>query len=224
MIPTNGDVLSGGEPLLTCVRSAVNGAVRLRFALGYLYLAGLAPVWDALEASGAEIQLLIGNTAGQPTHEQWVAGQEAEGLITSALDVAATARAERTRVVAETAEALRANLAHIAHTSENERLLVGLARSIAGNRLRVRIYPEGRLHAKAYLFECPEDATALVGSSNLSLPSPGNPTELNVLLRDPAAVAAVSAWFDTLWAASQDFSRDLFTELSGAWPFAAPAG
>ncbi len=215
-------VLPGGEPLLAHVRGAASGAIRLRFALGYLYLAGLSPVWDALEASGAEVHLLIGNTAGQPTDEQWVAGQEAEGLLASALDVAAAARAERTRVVAETAEALRANLTHMPHSPENERLLVGLARSIAGNRLRVRIYPDGRLHAKAYLFERTETSEALVGSSNLSLPSPGNPTELNVLVRDEAAVQAVAAWFDTLWAASQDFSRDLFTEISSAWPFAAP--
>ncbi len=217
-----GDILGGGEALLARVQAEAALSTRMRFALGYLFLAGLAPVWDALEASGGEIHLLIGNTAGQPTDEQRVAGQESAGLLAPGLDVAAQARTERARVVTETSESLRANLAHFAPTDGNARLLVALARGIAGNRVRVRIYPDGRLHAKAYLFERSEASVALVGSSNISLPSPGNPTELNVLVRDAAGVGAVSAWFDTLWAASHDFSRDLFTQLSASWPFSAP--
>jgi hypothetical protein len=238
-VTASGDILGGGEPLLARVRAEAAGTTRIRFALGYLFLPGLAPVWDALDASGGEIHLLIGNTAGLPTDEQRIAGQDA-GSLTPALDVAAHARAERARVVAEIRDALRANLAHLPHTGDNARLLLALARGIAANRVRVRIYSEGRLHAKAYLFERPaggrvssagqpfaddtrpEAAVALVGSSNLSLPSPGNPTELNVVVRDAAGVGAVSAWFDSLWGASHDFSRDLFTQLSASWPLSAP--
>lgn len=220
-------ILSGGEPLLSRVRAEARGAARLRFAPGYLFLSGLAPVWDALEASGAEIHLLIGNTAGQPTEEQRVAGQaggNAGGALASELDVAASARAERRRILAETAGALGANLARIPRTDENARLLTGLAQGIAENRVRVRIYAHGRIHAKAYLFEpAGGPAVALVGSSNISLPSPGNPTELNVAIGDAAAVDAVAAWFEGLWNAGQDFSRDLFTQLSAAWPL-APGG
>jgi phosphatidylserine/phosphatidylglycerophosphate/cardiolipin synthase-like enzyme len=217
----NNDILPGGEPLLARVRAEAGGATRLRFAPGYLFLSGLAPLWDALEASGAEIHLLIGNTAGQPTEEQRVAEQANGSTIASELDVAAAARAERKRILAETAGALRANLAHIPHTDQNARMLAGLAQSIAGNRLRVRIYAHGRIHAKAYLFDRPGGPVALVGSSNISLPSPGNPTELNVVVRDGAAVAAVSDWFDDLWIAGHDFSRELFTQLSAAWPLSS---
>lgn len=220
----NDDILPGGEPLLARVRSEVEGATRLRFAPGYLFLSGLAPIWDVLEASDAEIHLLIGNTAGQPTEEQRLAeqaGGNTAGSLASDLDVAAAARAERKRILAETAGALRANLAHIPRTDENARLLAGLAQHIAGNRLRVRIYAHGRLHAKAYLFEKADgSALALVGSSNITLPSPGNPTEMNVVVRDAAAMSAVSDWFDALWLAGQDFSRALFTQLSAAWPLA----
>lgn len=224
MTPTS-DILPGGEPLLARVREEAAGATRLRFALGYLFVSGLAPVWDTLEASGAEIHLLIGNTAGLPTEEQRVAGSESGASLDSDQDVAASARAARARVVAETVGALRANLAHVPRTGRNARLLAALATGIAANRIRVRIYPDGRLHAKAYLFEhspgaggLPDGSIALVGSSNISLPSPGNPTELNVVVRDETSVGLVSAWFESLWSASQDFSRDLFTELSGAWP------
>src|SRR4051812_7254086 len=100
-----GDVLSGGDELLARVRAEAVGATRLRFALGYLFLSGLAPIWEALEGSGGEIQLLIGNTAGQPTDEQRVAEREAAGALASEMDVAASARADRARVVAETAGA-----------------------------------------------------------------------------------------------------------------------
>lgn len=213
------DILGGGEPLLARVRAEAAGATRLRLALGYLFLSGLAPVWDALDGSGGEIHLLIGNTAGQPTDEQRAAGAAARGALAAEFDVAATARAERARVVTETTEALRANLGSIARTDAHRRVLMGLAQGIARNRVRVRIYPDGRLHAKAYLFERAGATRALVGSSNVSLPSPGNPTELNVVVRAPESVAAVTQWFDALWAVSQDFSRDLFTALSASWPF-----
>ena len=104
-----------------------------------MFLPGLAPVWDALESGGGETHLLIGNTARQPTDEQRVAGREAEGALGAELDVARGARAERARVVTETAEALRANLAHIPRTDENARFLLGMARGIAVADLQARL-------------------------------------------------------------------------------------
>jgi phosphatidylserine/phosphatidylglycerophosphate/cardiolipin synthase-like enzyme len=225
--PAAPDVLGGGEPLLARVRaeSAAPGTQRVRFALGYLFVPGLAPVWGALEDGPArEVQLLIGNTATVPTDEQRVAVENLSagaGGVPPELDVAASARAERARTVRDTAGALRENLRHVPRTDAHARLLIGLARAVAQNRLRVRIYGDGRLHAKAYLFDRPTAPLALVGSTNLTLPTPaGIATELNVAVRDPAGYAAVSSWFDGLWAASQDFSRDLVAELSRGWPLA----
>lgn len=227
-------ILPGGEELITRVRQEIvtPETTRIRWALGYLFVPGLAPLWDTLEASAAtEIHLLIGNTAGVLTDEQRVAAadeaaaaQQGATGIAPELDVAAGARAERGRIVAATANALRENLRNsVSRTPENARLLLGFAQGVAQSRVRVRIYPEGRLHAKAYLFERAGDtsSTAIVGSSNLTLPSPGNPTELNVLLKQDAEFASVSAWFDRLWDGSQDFGRELVTELSGAWPLGA---
>jgi phosphatidylserine/phosphatidylglycerophosphate/cardiolipin synthase-like enzyme len=224
----SGDVLPGGDPLLAWVRQeASRPLARIRLALGYLYLPGLEPVWDALEGSGAEINLLIGNTAGTLTDEQYVAlGDEARiagrpnDPRLPEQDVAAGARADRARIVTETARALRENLARGAGADAPlASVLLRIARAVGGGRLRVRIYPDGRLHAKAYLFHgaaTGEAMTALVGSSNLSLPASGNPTELNLVVRDPATTAAVSEWFDALWFAGQDFTRDLLTEILAA--------
>lgn len=227
----SAEVLGGGEALLTRVaaEASVPGVTRLRFAPGYLYVPGLMPVWEALERSAAsDIHFLIGNTAGMLTDEQRVATAQQfgyEGLtkemdlaaLAPDLDVAAAARRERQRVVAETATALRENLLRLPlDLPEHERFLLSLARSVGTNRVRIRIYAEGRLHAKAALFETSDSGArlALVGSSNLTLPTSGNPTEMNVALRDPAAVQEVAGWFDTLWAAAHDFTRPFFTELS----------
>ncbi|HVK01913.1 MAG TPA: phospholipase D-like domain-containing protein [Armatimonadaceae bacterium] len=223
-----GDVLAGGEPLLARVRAeaAVPGTTRMRFALGYLFVPGLAPIWDALEASTAtDIRLLIGNTTSVLSEEQRAAAGDAgpggAALLSVPMeqDVAAGARAARDRVVAETAAALRENLARIERTDANAALLVGLARAVAANRLRVRIYPDGRLHAKVCLFdrESVEQSVALVGSTNLTLPAPGNPTELNVATRGEPC-AAVSDWFGALWDEGQDFTRAFVGELLRGWP------
>lgn len=230
------DILPGGEPLLARVRVEANAKplTRIRLALGYLFVPGLAPVWDALEGgSTAELQLLIGNTAGTLTEEQSVAladeiadAGRPDDSRSPEMDVASSARAARTRIVAETARALRENLAHIpASDMAAQSVLLRLARAANAGRLRVRIYPDGRLHAKAYLFERSDDAPsiALVGSSNLSLPSPGNPTEMNVVVRDTAAFRQVTDWFDALWDAGQDFTRELLTEILAAPALQPPA-
>ena len=223
------DILPGGEPLLARVRleASAAGVRRIRLALGYLFVPGLAPVWDALHHSSAtELHLLIGNTAGTLTEEQQIALADEASVRARAndvrppeMDVAAAARTERARIVSETSEALRENLAHIPSGDAAARaVLLGLAQAVGTGRLRVRIYPEGRLHAKAYLFERGEGlpTTALVGSSNLSLPSPGNPTELNVVVREKNAASQLSQWFDTLWDSGQDFTRELMTEILSA--------
>jgi phosphatidylserine/phosphatidylglycerophosphate/cardiolipin synthase-like enzyme len=233
--PELSDILPGGEPLLARVRveASAAGVSRIRLALGYLFVPGLAPVWDALDrSSAAELHLLIGNTAGTLTEEQQVALAD-EVSVTAGpndtrspeMDVAAAPRTERARIVTETAQALRENLAHIpAGDAAAQGLLLRLARAANTGRLRVRIYPDGRLHAKAYLFERQDEypTVALVGSSNLSLPSPGNPTELNVVVRDRGATDQLTVWFDTLWDAGQDFSRELLTEILNA-PCLQPA-
>lgn len=217
-------VVPGGEALLGRVRDEAAGATRARFALGYLSVAGLLPVWDALETV-TTLHLLIGNTAAQPTDEQRAA-QNAQAATQAPGDVAAPAREQRTRVVTETAHALEGGARRLGETEPGRRVLLGLAAGIGAGRIRVRVYTGGRIHAKAYLFErAHADSVAgnvaLVGSSNLTLPgvaadADASPAEMNVLLRDADAVADVAAWFERLWNAGHEFSRDLLLLLSGA--------
>jgi hypothetical protein len=222
------EILPGGEPLIARIRAetAATGLMRIRLALGYLFIPGLAPFWHDLESSAAtEIQLLIGNTAETPTDEQQFAASA--GVIVSGLapqlDMAAAARAARDLILAETARSIRENLQCMAKTEANERLALSLARAMGANRVRVRVYPDGRLHTKAVLFERAGSggSIAIVGATNVTLPTSGNPTQINVLIRESETVTAVAAWFDALWDSGQDFTRALFTELSASWPLAS---
>jgi hypothetical protein len=221
------EILPGGEPIIARIQAEAATAhlTRIRLAPGYLFLPGLAPFWHELGSSEAnEIQILIGNTAGTLTDEQRFAasaGVLASGVAPE-LDMAASARTGRDRLLAETARSVRENLGRMTTTQTHERLVLSLARAVGANRLRVRVYPNGRLHAKATLFE--RDAggsVAIVGPTNVTLPASGNPTQINVLVREPQTVGEVATWFDVLWDAGQDFTRTLFAELSSSWPLAS---
>lgn len=204
------------------------GAVGARLAVGYLFLDGLHPLRAQLDQLES-LEILIGNVVSRLTEEQvreeaearlrggedWVQGRE---------DMAVTLRASHDRAAAETALNLRVTLDALPRTTDNQALLLTLARRVAQGNLRVRLYTQGRIHAKVALVEYPEGhleapGVAIVGSSNLTLGGEAHPTELNVVLRDSESLAALEAWFGQLWSVSQDFHRELFDELGQCWAF-----
>ncbi len=204
------------------------GAVGARLAVGYLFLDGLHPLQAQIERLES-LEILIGNVVNRLTEEQvreeaaartrggeaWVQGRE---------DVTATLRESHGRAAAETVLNLRATLAALPRTAANQAVLLTLARRVAQGNLRVRLYTQGRIHAKVTLMTYPDGhpeapGMAIVGSSNLTLGGEAHPTELNVVLRDDESVAALEAWFRRLWDVSQDFHRELFDELGQCWAF-----
>ncbi len=209
------------------VRDALDaGAAGARLAVGYLFLDGLHPLRAQIERLES-LEILIGNVVNRLTEEQvreesaartrggesWVRGRE---------DVTATLRDTHDRAASETALSLRATLAALPRTEENQATLVTLARRVAQGSLRVRLYTRGRIHAKVALLAYPEGhpeapGVAIVGSSNLTLGGEAHPTELNVVLRDGESLTALAAWFQKLWDVSQDFHRELFDELGRCW-------
>ena len=205
------------------------GATRARFAVGYLFLEGLVPLRPEIEHLEL-VEILIGNVVNRLTEEQvreeaatrqrggeeWVRPQE---------DVAATLRDTHDRAAVETALNLRNTLLALPQTSENQALLVCLARAVAQGRLKVRVYTQGRIHSKLALITYPEGnayspGLAVVGSSNLTLGGEAHPTELNVVVTDRESVAALEKWYSQLWDVSQDFHRELFDELGQCWALA----
>jgi len=204
------------------------GATAARFAVGYLFLSGLAPLRAQIERLDC-VEILIGNVVNRLTEEQ--VREEAasrsrggEDQVRTQEDVAATLRLSHDRAAAETALNLRRTLAGLPRTPSNQALLLTLARQVAQGNLKIRLYTQGRMHAKVSLIEYPAGhpaapGLAVVGSSNLTLGGEAHPTELNVVVRDAESVTALQAWYAGLWDISQDFHRELFEELGKCWAF-----
>src|SRR5579863_1435013 len=105
---------------------------------------------------------------------------------------------------------------------------------IVEQRLKVRVYTKGRMHAKAYIFdysdklfdwkgnpvERHEKGIAVVGSSNLTLSGVHHNTELNVVVQGNDNHAVLVNWFDELWNESQDFDEKLMQEMQQSWAVA----
>lgn len=206
------------------------GADSARLAVGYLFLDGLAPLRGQIERLPT-VEILIGNVVNRLTEEQ--VREEAaarrrggDAGVREQEDVAAALRETHGRAAVETALNLRETLAALDRTAEMQALLLTLAECVARGSLKVRLYTEGRIHAKAALIGYPPGcgpSIAVVGSSNLTLGGDGHPTELNVALSDARSVAALEQWYGQLWDVSQDFHRELFAELGQSWAFEAAA-
>ncbi len=213
--------------LAECVRSLMaDSAVAARFAVGYLFLDGLAPIRAQIETLD-EVYILIGNVVNRLTEEQVqeeLAAHLPEGgqAVREQEDFTATLREAHARAARVTALNLRRTLEEMAPTPDARALLLTLARRIADGGLKVRLYTQGRIHAKIALVEYPPrpecpSCIAVVGSSNLTLGAPAHPTEMNVIVRDPESTQALAQWYQGLWDQSQDFHRELFDELGQCW-------
>lgn len=213
--------------LAECIRGLMaDHAVAARFAVGYLFLDGLAPLRAQIETLD-EVHILIGNVVNRLTEEQVqeeLAARPSGGDTPTREqeDFTATLREAHARAARVTALNLRRTLQEMQPTPDARALLLSLARRIADGGLKVRLYTHGRIHAKIALVDYPPRAgqpscVAVVGSSNLTLGAPAHPTEMNVIVRDRESTEALAQWYQGLWDQSQDFHRELFDELGQCW-------
>ncbi len=219
----NCEVIDNRERLLADrMHDLLGGAVSARFAVGYLFLDGLAPLRERIEHA-ADVEFLIGNVVNRLTEEQVREQGEArtrggEAWVREQTDVAATLRSSHDRAAVETALNLRRTLDDLPRTLEMRALLLTLASRIADGGLKARLYTRGRIHSKLALIEYGGGKrVAVVGASNLTLAAQAHPTELNVVLRERESVEALTQWYQGLWDVSQDFHRELFDELCRSW-------
>jgi hypothetical protein len=123
----------------------------------------------------------------------------------------------------ETAANMRRTIAELPRTPETHELLLTMAQRIADGGLKVRLYTRCFIHSKLTLIGYPEGqgetpAVAVVGSGNVTLGAEAHPTEIDVVLRDRENVEALTNWYRGLWDVSQDFHRELFSELVRVMP------
>ena len=200
-----------------------------RFSVGYLFLAGLAPVVAKLSRL-KELRLLIGNTSNRETVEQLAEGYRHLELTQEHAETQQyPKRPVLRRMELEAADNVRSTLGLMDQTDESEEAIVTLLRMIEEGRLKVRVHTKGRLQARAYIFDFPGALTpdggtndrdrgvGIVGSSNLSLSGVAGDAELNVVVRGNDTHAQLVHWFDELWDQSRKFDERLMKELKRSW-------
>lgn len=232
-MPTHDIIDNRDQKLVDHIKETLPGSQAAKFAVGYFFLSGLEAVADVL-ANVQELRLLIGNTSSRQTIEQIAEGYrrlEQAGDVIEEEQYAQ--RRERLRRVDETCRAIGQSVGAMDQTDQAEALVNTLVRLIAEERLKVRVYTRGRLHAKAYIFDYgpiydaagnpmprPEKGIAVVGSSNLSLSGISHNTELNVVVHGNNNHAELTRWFNTLWREAEPFDEHLMQELRRSWPLA----
>ncbi len=218
------------EKLVDHIRRILPGTQTAKLAVGYFFVSGLEAVADRLY-NVERLQLLIGNTTNRETIEQIAEGYRRLEQVQRAADaVAYPKRTDKQTAVALTAETLGQTLSRMDQTHEAETLVRALVDLISAGRLEVRVYTQGRLHAKAYIFDYAplfdaqqrptpreERGIAIVGSSNFTLSGIVSNTELNVVVHGNDNHAALTRWFEALWEEAEDFEAHLMQELKRSW-------
>ncbi|HNC43176.1 MAG TPA: helicase-related protein, partial [Acidobacteriota bacterium] len=166
-----------------------------------------------------------------PLVEQLAEGYQRLDMVASVLDGQAyPKRSAIKRMKAESSEHVRTVMALADQTDEMETLIQNLVQMVEEKRLQVRVYTQGRLHAKAYIFTYgqvfddrgrpvnrQENGIAIVGSSNLTLAGVTHNTELNVVVHGNQNHVELCRWFDELWNESEEFNEALMQELKTSW-------
>jgi len=191
-MPTHDIVDNRNEKLVDHINRILASTEAARFAVGYFFLSGLESIAERLKAV-KELRLLIGNTTNRETLEQLAEGYQRLELVRDAAEAQAyPKRSEAKRMAEATAANIRCGVDMMDQTDESEALVKTLVHLIEEQRLKVRVYTKGRMHAKAYIFdygnifdaagkpmERHEKGIAIVGSSNLTLSGVTHNTELN---------------------------------------------
>src|SRR5579885_764506 len=216
------DIIDNRESFLgAAVRPLLTQSERAHFAVGFFFLSGFKAIARELE-NVHELRLLIGNTSDRETIEQLAeAHRPVAAIQTQQREAEFLSARQRNARVAVAAQKVRARLERLDPTDEDQALVEQLHRLIRENRLKVKVYTRGRLHAKAYLFDYPagrfERGIAIVGSSNLSLAGLQDNTELNVVVHGNANHEQLRKWFDRLWDEAEPFDQPMMNELQLSW-------
>jgi superfamily II DNA/RNA helicase len=229
-MPTHDIIDNRNEKLVDHINRILGSTESARFAVGYFFLSGLTSIADKL-VGVKELRLLIGNTTNRETLEQLAEGYRRLELVTDEVDKQAHPKRVELKPISEkVADNIRGSVELMDQTDESEMLVKTLVQMIEEKRLKVKIYTNGRLHAKAYIFDYGtvydhsgkkvdrhEKGIAIVGSSNLTLSGVTHNTELNVVVQGNDNHTELVNWFDALWKESQDFDEALMHEMKQSW-------
>lgn len=215
--------------LINDVKDILGSTEFARFAVGYFFVSGFAGLAESF-GRVKQIRLLIGNTTNRETIEQIAEGYSHLDPVRDEVERQFfRKRSDASRAVDEAARNVREVLELNEQNTSDAELISTVVEMIKQQRLKVRVYTKGRLHAKAYIFDYHETVEgarryekgiAIVGSSNLTLAGISQNTELNVVVPGNTNHAELSKWFDELWDESEDFDEQLMNEMKQSWALA----
>ncbi len=221
-MPANDIIDNRKELLVDHIKRILPSCDASRFAIGYFFLSGFEAIAKELDGL-RELRLLTGNTTNRETLEQIAEGyRRLESAQREVESLNFPKRAETRRMVAEAADNVRESIELMEQTDDAEILTGNLSCMIEEERLKVRVYTKGMLHAKAYVFDYREDGRyekgiAITGSSNFTLSGLSHNTELNVVVHGNGNHNMLSEWFESLWNEAEEFDTALIHEMKSSW-------
>jgi len=190
-------------------------------AVGYFFVSGLAVIIEPLQKVD-KMRLLISNTTDKETAEALVEGFKSIDQVRSTLKRWGFVNDDRKQKLKEDSAAnVSRSLEYMSQTPEDKSVVQTLISMMREKRIEVRVYPKGKLHAKAYIFELRSTEVAtgvgIVGSSNLSLSGISENSELNLKTLNDPDVNKLLEWFDSLWEDGVDFTEEFDVILKRSW-------
>lgn len=220
-MPSHDIIDNREEKLLDHVKGLINDSFSVKFAVGYLFISGLESIIDNL-SSLEELKILIGSLTNRKTVEQLAEAYQHSFKLKEEINKQIFINAsKKSKALMETKDGMKNSLSLIDQSDENQKMINTLKEMIAKDQMKVRVYTQGRLHSKAYIFYYPEErhdnGNAIIGSSNLSLGGLTNNTELNAVVAGNRNHEKLSNWFDRLWEEAEDFDSELMEEIEQSW-------
>ena len=180
--------------LADVIKTYIKNSKESKFALGYFFLSG----WDIVKENLPDdpkdefLKIIIGDETTDETAKEISKGYKLK---------------IKTKIMEELSEL------------KNKEKINELHKLISDNKVDIKIYDRGKLHAKLYLFlEKPEELTqkhglspgiAIIGSSNFTKSGLTTNKELNVTITDRETIIDLNKWFDELWEESSEFREEL---------------
>lgn len=211
--------------LLDELRKFLPHTERASIAVGYFFISGFAEIMDSLgrldESDNPDhvLRLLISPTTDRRTAEAMLEANESRQDVER--EQARSMQPER--AVQGARDDIRRRLHYMPQSERDARAVQKLIGMIRRGKVKIKVYTQGRLHAKAYIFELDPGQTtrgvAIVGSSNLSISGIREHAELNMQTTHAGDHVELLEWFDRHWddPACQEFTEEAAEILESSW-------
>lgn len=198
---------------------------RASIAVGYFFISGFAEIMDSLgrlEKSGDPdhvLRLIISPTTDRPTAEAMLEANESRQDVER--EHARGLPVEES--IQKAKDGVRRTLEHMPQSERDGRAVQRLISMIRKGKVKIKVYTQDRLHAKAYIFELDAGQTtrevAIVGSSNLSISGIREHAELNMQTTHAGDHNELLEWFDRHWddPSCQEFTEEVAVILESSW-------